>query len=188
MKDFLKTQFRENSLNISIDYDFKMNENLIVVVSDDRDENYTVYGVFNKELKENQYAVALFIRSYDGKSFFTHYSDKFFKYKINIISQIDDVLSNITEINFDPKYHKFFLRLKSNDQNEIEIWKNYIKLLESISNIKIEYSINSNTNILDNFDTIEISKESYEKYIRQSNRPVTDDYSSLTIIKTLFNI
>jgi hypothetical protein len=81
------------------------------------------------------------------------------------------------------------MSLKSDNMQEIKIWKDYLKLVESSLEINFDYIINQDLPEPDKIlDTIEISKDRYDIFLRYSNRPLTNDYSSLTIIKTLFDI
>lgn len=183
----LKINFGEyNSLLISADFKLKENQNLILILTDNKNENYSIYGIYDKELKNSSYSVANFIKIMDGNANIRYYGGKFFKYNIKLILQENDNLILLEEIKFDKNKHKFFIILISENDEEIQIWKNYLKLAESVLNIKIDYIINSKSNKQD--DIIEISKNKYDIYLKQSEIPLRDNYSSLTIIKTLFDI
>jgi len=183
----LKINFKENnSFCISVDCNLKEYENLIFSISDNKNEFYIACAVYNIKLTKDSYSVANFVKCENGKAIINCYPGKFFKYKIKIISQIDDKLEIIKEEEFNINKHQFYLFLNSDNDQEIEIWKNYIKLVESILSIKINYIINDIFNTSD--DIIEISKNRYDNYIKESETPLRNDYSSLTIIKTLFDI
>ena len=157
----------ENAIRVEFNFNLSLNTYYQFIINDDRDEIYstplTTNGYCHKEI------------------FF-----KFFKYKIKLLSFDINGIKIIDEINFDVKNHNFTLSLKSESKDEIEIWKNYISLVESTLNIKINHVINSDSaNKL--MDIIEISRDKYELSL-DTYGYVTDDYSSLAIIKNLFNI
>ena len=68
-------------------------------------------------------------------------------------------------------------------------WKEYLLTIESKLNTKFNIIINDGFLKFDNtHDYVEISRASYDNYLKRSATPLTDDYSSLTIVKSLFDI
>lgn len=113
---------------------------------------------------------------------------KAFKYNVKLLKFDGDNITAICEDNFNIKDHNINVILKSDNEQEIKIWKYYFWLLQIKLNYKINIFINEDcsSNDIDTF--VEISKESYINYLKKSETPLTDDYSSLTIISNLLDI
>jgi len=113
---------------------------------------------------------------------------KVFKYNIKILKFDGDNITTFENYNFNIKNHNFNISLRSEDKNEIRIWKYYLWLIQIKYHIK--FNIIENDILYDDSlsDFIEISKKSYSNYLKTCEKPITNDYSSLTIISTLFDI
>jgi len=113
----------------------------------------------------------------------------FFKYNIKLLSFDGENVEIIDEKNFDIKNHKFLINLRTESNQELNIWRDYLSLVESTLSTKFDIIVNADLPPeQDLTDTIEISRLMYDLYLGSSEKPLTNDYSSLTIIKTLFNI
>jgi len=182
----ISVNFKEgNILSILVDCNSEI-EDYIIIIEDENENNYSTYGISNQSLDYTTWGVANLVTIQDNKSVINYHANCFFKYKIKLISQNDGVLKIIDEKLFDINQHDFLISLKSDDKKEIKIWQNYLKLVESILGKKINYTINTIPDKVN--DTIEISKYYYDIYIKESEEPLRETPSSLTIIKSLFNI
>jgi hypothetical protein len=181
---YLDIKFKSNSLQITVNFAPKINQDLALIIDDENNHHHSIYGILNqKTLEYTSWGVANLVLIENNVAIINYISNNIFKYKITLISQINGVLEILEKKVFDIKDHNFTLNLKSENENEIKIWKDYIKLVESILNTKINYLINSErTNV------IEISRYYYDCLLKQSENPITEDYSSLTIIKSIFDI
>lgn len=118
------------------------------------------------------------------------YSQIFFKYDIKLLN-FDGINLKIIDTHiYDINNHQFYLSLFPRNESEFKIWMSYIEILEKTLNKKIDYKINEEYKwtLHDNLDSIIISHEMYDTYIKGTPNPFLYDYSSLSIIKTLFNI
>lgn len=111
------------------------------------------------------------------------------KYIFYLLSFDGNEIKFIDRSIFDIKNHNFLINLRTNDLNELRIWKNYLFSKEKEFGVKFNIIENINSTELEDVDDcIEISKEIYEDKLKNSNTPLREDYSSISIIKTLFNI
>jgi hypothetical protein len=182
--NYLDIKFKGNSLQITVNFTPKINQDLVLIIDDENNNHHSIYGILNqKTLEYNSWGVANLILIQNNIASINYISNNIFQYKITLISQFNGVLEILEKKVFDIKDHDFLLNLKSENENEIKIWKDYIKLVESILNTKINYIVNN-----ENINAIEISRFFYDCILKQSENPITEDYSSLTIIKSLFDI
>ena len=114
--------------------------------------------------------------------------NKIFNYNIKILQFNGEDISVVSEKNFDVKNHIFNISLKSIDEKEIKIWKYYLWLLQLKMNTKFNIIVNDDFENQNYGDFVEISRKSYDNYLKKCHEPLTDDYSSLTIIRKIFNI
>lgn len=114
--------------------------------------------------------------------------NKIFKYNVKVLEFDGDDISVMCEKNFDIKNHNFNISLKSEDEKEIKIWKYYLWLLQLKLDTKFNIIVNCDFEDQNYGDFVEISRKSYDNYLKKCHEPLTDDYSSLTIIRKIFNI
>jgi len=168
----------DSSINyLQLDFNFEEKPNFYyhVIVTDDKDYYYNmdVNGDFTCKFK----------------------CDKFIKYNIKLIAF--DANNTTIEIIDEKKWvincHDLTIQLKSMNYEELRIWKEYLKeVADEYTFVRIIYGgirfnvLENNTMFFD--DSIEISRDVYNDYLINSHTPLTDDYSPLTIIKTLFDI
>ena len=148
-----------------------------------QEEPDSYYNMIVSDEKESVYYAS------NIKSGFWHSYNfgKVFKYNVKILKFDGDSITTICEDIFNIKDHNMNVILKSDDEQEIKIWKYYLWLLQIKLNSKINIIINEDiSNETDTF--VEISKESYINYLKKSEKSLTDDYSSLTIISSLLDI
>jgi len=170
--NFFTVQFKDdNSIVVSFNFpDPKPNCYYHIIIEDDKGDIYVTTDIKNY-------------------FWYKYVFNKFFKYHIKLLCFDGETVEMIDEKIFDKRNHKFLMSLKSDNEQEIRIWKDYLKLIESSLEINFDYLINGDLPEPDKIlDTVEISKTKYEIFLRGSNRPLTNDFSSLTIIKTLFDI
>lgn len=139
-----------------------------LVINDDKDEYH-------------------FSQNVRGGEWYNFDVNKFFKYKVELLKFDGKKINVIEREIFHINKHNFNIILRSDDPLDIKIWKFYLWLLQ----IKYNYRFN----IIENEypdqtyeDFVEISRYSYDKYLKKSEEPLTDDYSSITIISKLFGI
>ena len=148
-----------------------------------QDEPDCYYDVIVSDDIESVYYASLI------KSGFWHSYNfgKAFRYNVRLLKFDGDNITTICEDNFDINDHTINVILKSDDEKEIKIWKYYLWLLQIKMNFKMNIFINEYiSNDTDTF--VEISEKSYINYLKKSEKPLTDDYSSLTIISSLLDI
>lgn len=185
---YLNVKFEENSLLITVNFTPKLNQDLVLIIDDEKQNHHVIYGLLNqKTLDHNSWGVANLVLIKENIASINYDSINAFKYNITLLSQVNGSFEILEKKEFNIKNHNFLLNLKSENENEIRIWKDYIQLIVSILNTKINYIVNSEI-YTNKSDTIEISKYFYDNLLMKSERPITEDYSSLTIIKNLFNI
>ena len=169
--NFFTAQFKEeNCLFVLFHFPSKDGCYYHMIISDDKGDIYLTDNVKN--------------------GFWYKYGfSKFFKYDIKLLSFDGEKPELIDQKIFDIRNHKFLINLKSSNEQEIKIWTDYLKFIETTLSTQFDYVINGDLPEPDKIlDTIEISRFQYDAYIKSSDKPLTDDYSSLTIIKTLFDI
>ena len=164
----------ENSINwfqTTIYYDNFDNENSYfdIVVQDDTDTIYYAMLVHNNNWYNFQF-------------------DKIFNYKIKCLIFDGDTIKVLDEIKFDIKKHNFNIVLKSDNKEEIKIWKYYLWLVQIKLDVKFNIKVNEYFQFDNVNDFVEISRKSYEMYLKRSEKPLNNDFSSLTIITSLFDI
>ena len=163
---------------------FKENNSLVVEINSPELKSDFYHVIINDD-KDRVYLTSM-VENYH---WYKYWFSNFFKYNIKLLSFDGEIVKIVDEKTFDIKNHQFLINLKSNNDQEIDIWKNYLKLVETTLNVKFDYIINSDLPPLENIiDTIEISRSMYDSSLSSSEKPLTDDYSSLTIIKTLFDV
>ena len=113
---------------------------------------------------------------------------KVFKYNVKILKFDGDNIKTVCEDNFNIKDHNINVMLRSDDEREIKIWKYYLWIIQIKLNKKINIFINEDYVLNDTDTFLEISNKSYINYLKKNETPLTDDYSSLTIISSLFDI
>lgn len=111
-----------------------------------------------------------------------------FRYNINLLKFDGDVIKFIFNDNFDVKDHNFNITLKSDDEKQIKIWKYYLWLLQLKLNVKFNVIVNEEFDKNDTDDFVEISIPVYINLLKKSDKPIIDDYSSLTIISSILDI
>lgn len=112
--------------------------------------------------------------------------NKVFNYTVKLLQFDGDEIKVIDEKNFNIKNHDFNILLKSEDKKELQYWKYYLILIQLKLNVK--FNIKNELLNQDFGDYIEISRKAYDNYLKKCETPITDDYSSLTIIRSLFDI
>lgn len=163
-------------LNFELDYSLMMKFNF-----KRNSDNEAFFFVLKDKKELCKYSSTIYEKGWF--KFFSYrvfpYDIKFYKIRENIITLVDDA-------KFDIRNHDFSIILNSDNQDDIDIWHNYLKLKESIH--KVNFRIHINEKPTDYVDLIEISKERYENYIYISEIPIRENYSKLNIIETLFDI
>jgi hypothetical protein len=132
---------------------------------------------------ELYYAVKIYPKTWWNYDF-----NKIFNYNVKILQFDGDEISVMCEKNFDIKKHNFNITLKSEDEKQIRIWKYYLWLIQLKLGVQFNIIVNEDFENQDYGDYVEISRKSYDNYLRKCRHPLTDDYSSLTIIRKVFNI
>lgn len=155
-----KNQSSINFLDISLNL-LSSSDYYVMIINNDKDD---IYYSFQINPAYDTYQIPF---------------NKIFKYDIKLLSFDGNTVKLLQHSIFDIKNHRFKIHLKSDDKNEIEIWKQYIKFFE------ITYS---NKMPIDVTDTIEISRNIYDSYLIGSHVPLRVDNSSLTVIKTIFDV
>lgn len=114
--------------------------------------------------------------------------DKVFRYNVKMLQFDGDNVKKIDEKYFSLKEHNFNIFLKSDDEKEIKFWKDYLLIMQLKFNTK--FNIIHKYVSLENQigDYVEISRDAYDIFLKKSYNSLTDDYSSLTIIRSLFNV
>jgi hypothetical protein len=107
-----------------------------------------------------------------------------FKYSIKLLKFGSDKVKIIKNEDFDIRNHNFNIILKSDDSNEIKTWKYYLWLIQL--KFDVRFNIIENENIELEGETIEISRAAYQYHLNKFY--IQNDYSSSTIIKTLFDV
>lgn len=112
-----------------------------------------------------------------------------FSYNIKLLELSDDSFKIINEQKFDIKNHNFNIILKSENNDEIKIWKYYLWLIQLKLDVKFTIIVNEDFPTQDGCccDFFEISRKAYDIYL-ENNSKSTDDYSSINIITTLFDV
>jgi len=151
--------------------------------------------------KENAY-YQLIVKDFDNRSYNTLEieNNKWFerpfyetKYDFTLLEFDGNETKIVDTIQFDIRNHNYLINLKSHDISELMLWKGYLDSVQShysnilLDNIKVVVN-GVEPEYINDIDFVEISYERYIEYLKNSNKPLTDDYSSLTIIKTLFNV
>jgi len=139
-----------------------------IIISDNKDDIYHCVSVEN----QNWY-------NYDP--------NKIFQYNIKLLQFDGETIQLVDETNFNIKNHNFNIILKSESEKEIKIWKFYLWLLQLKMNVKFNIVVNEDLEQNDG-DYFEISKNAYDNYLKKTDTPLTDDYSSITIITSMFNV
>lgn len=170
--------------NIKVEFDAVNNMNSMRLIFQFQETQNCFYNAIIFDNNDNIY------RNVDVSSghWFDLYFDNFFKYKIKLLSFDGNIVKIMYEKSFDINDHNFLISLQSTNKDDIDIWKNYLLLVESALNVKFKIIINGKIPINNKMDVVEISRYKYDLYLKHSNMPLTEDYSSLTIIKKLFYI
>lgn len=162
-------------------------------MSDERSINWFQINFHFQELPNCYYNVIVddddyiyYSKNINSNNYYNYDYCKAFKYNIKLIQFDGEIIKLIHEEKFDFKKHNFNIILKSNDYKEIQIWKYYLLLVQLKLDVKINIILNDVSQ--DDGDYVEISKTAYNHYLNISDKPLTDDYSSITIISTLFNV
>jgi len=112
-----------------------------------------------------------------------------FKYYVKLLKFCGGEISIINECVFDIKNHNFNISLISEDVKEIRIWKYYLWLIQLKMDCKFNIVVNERFEEQgDGNDYVCISRKAYDNYLLKSETPLTDDYSSLTIIRSIFKV
>lgn len=169
---FIRFLSDENSVNwfqVNLLFNDEVNCYYNLIVSDDKDIIHNAQGVAG------------------NGNWYNYDFNKIFKYKIKLLKFDGENISLMDQDFFDIKNHNLNIILKSDNEKDIKIWKYYLWLIQIKFNFKF--------NIIENYtpeqsfgDYVEISRLAYDNYLIKSEKPLTDDYSSLTIITTLFDI
>ena len=172
MNDFITIRFRNmtpsvNSIQMDFHWPLDLNYYHSYILTDDKD-------IYINEIIKNGW-------------WYRYNIEKVFNYNIKLLSFDGSVVKIMDEKLFDMKNHKFTINLKSDLPEELEIWKSYLKIIESSFHTNFTILYNFNDDISSEQDSVEISKEAYENNLIKYTKPITNDYSSLTIIKTLFD-
>ena len=172
MNDFITVRFRNISPSVNtIQMDFHWSTELncyhSYILTDNKD-------IYINEIVKNGW-------------WYRYDISKVFNYKIKLLSFDGSVVQIMDEKLFDIKNHNFTINLKTDIPEELDIWKNYLKIIENTFNVNFILLHNSNLDISSDQDSFEISRSAYENYLIRYTKPITNDYSSLTIVKTLFD-
>jgi len=160
----------ENSINLFVvDFDFKEESNCYynMIMSDNK--NYIYYPGNVK-----------------GNFSYQYEFDKVFKYNVKLLQFDGEIIKLIDEKNFNIKNHNFTIILKSEIMKDLEIWNDYLMMVEA--RLGVKFNITNGYSQKNTKDAVEISRASYDNFLKKSIKPLTNDYSSLTIIKSLFDI
>lgn len=171
MNDFFNTKFfycdSDNYVKVGLN-NFDDSKHYHLIMSDDEDDMY--------------YAVVV------EPGFWYNFNVNVYKWNFKLLEFDDNEIHVMVEDKFD--FQNFNISLISDDEEEIKIWKYYLWLVQMKFDCKFEIIINKEfiDNEFDEGNYVKISRESYNNYIKKTTTPLRNDYSSLTIITTLFNV
>jgi len=171
MNDFFNTNFfycnGENSVKIGLN-DFDSDKHYHLIMTDDEDDMY--------------YAIVV------EPGFWYNFNVNVYKWNFKLLEFDGDEISILVEDKID--IEKFNISLISDDEEEIKIWKYYLWLVQVKLGYKFDIIVNQEflDNEFEEGDYVEISRECYNNYIKKTTTPLRNDYSSLTIITTIFSV
>ena len=178
----MRTKFYNNSLIININYELKDDQNLIVIINNKENDIYALYGLYKNKLSSDFYSIVEYVFNENCDFYIVYDSKKVFKYNIDIYLQDKENIIHLENKIFNIEDHNFYFDLKSDNNKEIKIWKNYIELLKSTLNLKT-------TSKKDEFcDICNISKDDYLLYLKETEKPLNNSNSSIDIIKKIFDV
>ena len=123
----------------------------------------------------------------ENKKWYNYDFGNIFRYDVKLLKFGYDKIRIVNNAKFDIKNHNFNIILKSDDEKEIKIWKYYLWLIQL--KLDVKFNIIESKNYIDEnyIDVIEISKNAYDYHLKRFNNS-TNDYSSVKIITTLFDV
>lgn len=164
-------------------------------ISDDDSINWLQITMNYKDCDSCDYCISVtdyknslcYTQPVENKMWYNYDFGNIFRYNVKLLKFGYDKTRIVNNAKFDIKNHTFNIILKSDDSKEIKIWKYYLWLIQL--KLDVKFNIIESKNYVDEnyIDIIEISKSAYDYHLKRFNNP-TNDYSSFTIIKTLFDV